>query len=198
VAVHGSGGDRPVRKVLQFREKPDLSLAREYLEAGHWWWNAGIFVFRLGYLVYLMGEVREDLDVGMVLMACVQRGETEALAEEYRKLPDISIDHGVMEQAPSVLTVEGDFGWSDLGNWDALAPVLDEGPAGRARADRVVAEDAAGNVVYAPGQTVALLGVQDLVVVSTADALLVVPRSRAQEVRRIVAKLAESGEDGLL
>ncbi|HCP45564.1 MAG TPA: hypothetical protein DIU15_05960, partial [Deltaproteobacteria bacterium] len=198
VSVHGSGHGREVREVTEFREKPSRELAQQYLDSGAWWWNAGIFVFRLGYMAQLMGEVNADLDVGRPLQEAVQGGAMEDLAEQYRCLPDISVDHGVMEQAPSVLTVEANFGWSDLGSWHALAPALEAGPGGCARADLVVAEDAEANIVYAPGKTVALLGVQDLVVVATDDAVLVVPRSRAQDVRVIVEQLADAGEDGLL
>jgi len=198
IEVHGSGGGREVREVRQFREKPNLALARDYLDSGQWWWNAGIFVFRLGYMARLMGDVNETLDVDESFRQAVQHGDMKALAAEYRKLPDISIDHGVMEQAPSVLTVEADFGWSDLGSWHALAPALEEGPVGSSRASLVLGEGATGNVVYAPGKTVALLGVEGLVVVATDDAVLVVPRERAQDVRLIVEKLAEAGEDGLL
>ena len=188
----GGDGDLPVRKVLQFREKPSLELASEYFEAsGSWWWNAGIFVFRLGYLWYVMGDLREELDVGMQLLsACIQQGDQKALAEEYAKLESISIDYAVMEQAPSVMSVPLDCGWSDLGSWDALE--------GLAQAEDVVAMGSSGNVVYAPGKTVALIGVSDLVVVATDDAILVVPRDRAQEVRDVTDQLAERGRDDLL
>jgi mannose-1-phosphate guanylyltransferase len=191
-------GDLPVRKVLQFREKPDADLAKEYLASGSYWWNAGIFVFRLGYLWYVMGDLREDLDDAMhILSACIQQDDEKALHEEYSKIEAVSIDYAVMEQAPSVLAVPADVGWGDLGSWDAVAPLLESGPAGGQRADDVVSWDSEGNVIFAPGRTVALVGVQDLVVVATDDAILVVPRDRAQEVRKIVDELKERGRDDL-
>jgi len=183
--------DLPVRTVLQFREKPEQGVADGYLAAGGWWWNAGIFVFRLGYLWYVMGDLREDLDVGMQLLsACIQQGDAEALLEEYSKLEAISVDYAVMEQAPSMMAVPLDCGWTDLGSWDALD--------GLAEATDVVAREAVGNVVYAPGKTVALVGVSDLVVVATDDAILVMPRARAQEVREIADELQKRGRDDLL
>ena len=188
-----------VRHVLQFREKPDPATAQEYFDSGKYLWNAGMFAFRLGYLWYVLGDLREDLDVAMqVFSACIQQDEQEALLEEYGKLESISIDHAVMEEAPSVLTVPLDVGWGDLGSWDSVGPLLAETDAGGHRADELVSWDAAGNVVFAPGKTVALVGVSDLVVVATDDAVLVVPRDRAQEVRAIVDELKKRGKDELL
>jgi mannose-1-phosphate guanylyltransferase/mannose-6-phosphate isomerase len=183
--------DLPVRLLLQFKEKPSRALAEEYLEAGTWWWNAGIFVFRMGYLWYVMGDLREDLDVGMqVLQACIQQNDEDAMLEEYSKLESISIDYAVMEQAPSMLAVPLDCGWTDLGSWDAMG--------GLQQAEDVVSLGSVDNVVYAPGRTVALLGVSNLVVVVTDDAVLVTTRERAQEVKDIADELAERGRDDLL
>ncbi len=183
--------DLPVRKVLQFKEKPTAAVAREYVASGNWWWNGGMFVFRLGYLWYVMGDLREDLDLAMqVLSACIQQDDPVAMLEEYGKLESISIDYAVMEQAPSMLSVPLDCGWSDLGSWDAMGDL--------AVAEDVVAVESSNNVVYAPGRTVALVGASDLVVVATDDAVLVAPRERAQEVREIAAALEARGRDDLL
>jgi mannose-1-phosphate guanylyltransferase/mannose-1-phosphate guanylyltransferase/mannose-6-phosphate isomerase len=103
-----------------------------------------------------------------------------------------------MEHAPSVHAVEVQFGWSDLGDWDAVARALDPVEGGRGRAERIVAIDAKNNVVFAPGRTVALLGVQDLIVVAHGDEILVAPRDRAQDVRAIVAALEEADAEELL
>ncbi len=193
------GGDAPVRDVLQFKEKPQAAVAREYFDSGNWWWNGGVFIFRLGYLWYVMGDLREDIDVAMqVLSACIQQDDPAALAEEYAKLESISIDYAVMEQAPSVMAVELNAGWSDLGSWDAVAPLLSAVEGGVGEADSFVAVDAHYNAVYAPGKTVALVGVSDLVVVATDDAILVVPRNRAQEVREVVAHLRAREQEDLL
>ena len=193
------GEGLPVRKVLQFREKPDQRTAETWLASGNFWWNAGIFVFRLGYLWYVMGDLREDLDVAMaVLGACVQQDDEAALAEEYGKLESISIDYAVMEQAPSVLTVPAEVGWSDLGSWDAIARVLGTVPGGVGRAASVVAEESSRNVVYAPGRTVALVGIEDVVVVAQGDAILVARRSRAEDVKAVVNQLREQGREDLL
>lgn len=190
-------GNLSVRQVLQFREKPDLAVARQYVESGKYWWNAGIFVFRLGYLWYVMGDLREDLDTAMqVMSACIQQEDAAALLEEYGKLESISIDHAVMQDAPSVLAVPCEVGWTDLGSWDTVGGVLSEARDTTVR--DLVEVEAAGNVVWAPGRTVALVGVRDLVVVATDDAILVVPRDRAQQVRQVVQELKARGRDDLL
>lgn len=192
------GEGLPVRKVLRFTEKPDRELATKYVDSGNFWWNAGIFAFRLGYLWYVMGDLREDFDIGMMqLGACLQQEDSAALAEEYAKLEAISIDYAVMEDAPSVLAVPADVGWSDLGSWDATAPLMSDVDGGLGRADLVLAEDSADNLVYAPGKVVGLVGVSGLAVVVTDDAVLVVPRERAQEVRALVGRLAEAGREDL-
>ena len=95
-----------------------------------------------------------------------------------------------MELAPEVRAVPARFGWSDLGSWDAMQAVFQPGPGGVSRAGKLVAEEAADNIVYAPGKSVALLGVSNLVVVATEHGVLVLPKERAQEVRSLVTKLA--------
>ena len=193
-----AGEGLPVRKVLKFTEKPDEDTARRYVDSGNYWWNAGIFVFRLGYLWYVMGDLRGDFDIGMALMGgCVQQDDRVGLAEEYGKLEAISIDYAVMEDAPSMLAVPAEVGWSDLGSWDAVGPLLEEGEGGLGRADLLLAEDASDNLVFAPGKVVALIGVSGLAVVATDDAVLVVPRERAQEVRAIVERVKGAGREDL-
>ncbi len=196
VAVQG-GGEQPVHEVARFVEKPDLAGAEHMVADPRNLWNAGIFAFRCGYLWWLLGDLSDEWDLAlMMLNACLVDGDAEGLAFEYAKFESVSLDHGVIEQAPTLLCVEATWGWSDLGSWDAVAQVLDPTEGGNARADRVIAQDASGNVVFAPGRTVALLGVDDLVVVATDDVILVAPRARAQEVRALAAAAADGDPDG--
>jgi len=196
VSPEGAG---EVIRVSSFVEKPNAEKAALLLDGGKHVWNAGIFVFRLGYLWWLLGDLDEEWDLAMTMMsACLVDGDHVALQTEYSQFTPVSLDHGVIEKAPALLCVRANFGWSDLGSWDAVAPMLDSAPGGRAKARVVFAKDAKDNVIFAPGRAVALLGVSDLVVVVTDDAVLVAPRDRAQEVKELVAAAAESGEDGLL
>ena len=145
-----------------------------------------------------VGIVVDRRSIAMTMMsACLVDRDHVGLAKEYSQFTSISLDHGVIERAPSLLCIPTSFGWSDLGSWDTVGRVLDTAPGGNARAARVHAKDAGDNVVFAPGKTVALVGVSDLVVVATGDTVLVVPRERAQEVRGLAEAVAaaEQGTD---
>jgi mannose-1-phosphate guanylyltransferase/mannose-6-phosphate isomerase len=166
------GGMRPVRR---FVEKPDLARARAYVASGRYLWNSGMFFFRAARL---LEETRRHLPE-----------VARALEEGYESAPSVSIDYGIMEKAEDIWAVAGDFGWSDVGNWSDLADVHPADDAGQVRlGGPLVAIDAARNVVVGD-RLVALLGVEDLVVVATDDAVLVMSRERAQDVKAIVARL---------
>ncbi len=197
VEVFGEG-ELPVRRVVRFVEKPPAEEAEALLAAGAGW-NAGIFVFRLGYLWYVLGDLHESFDMALQPLSwCMEEGDTRGLAEEWARLPSISFDHAVLERAPSLLVISLATRWADLGSWDAVGQVLDSYDDSHYSAAGLVQEDARRNVVWAPGKTVALIGVQDLVVVATEDAILVMPRERAQEVRAVVARVSAAGRDDLL
>jgi len=170
----------------RFVEKPSLAVAEEYVAAGTFFWNAGMFFYRAQTMIEALEEHLPSVIAGV-------RGDARA---SFPSFPSVSIDKGVMEKAKRVAVVPGDFGWSDLGSWESaweLAPKdADQNvlPAGS------VAVDATGNLVWDGGKgkrTYALVGVRDLVVVETEDAVLVVPRDRAQDVRLVVEKLRAAG-----
>ncbi|HEX9669476.1 MAG TPA: sugar phosphate nucleotidyltransferase, partial [Thermoanaerobaculia bacterium] len=183
-----------LRRVSRFVEKPDARKARRFVRSGNYLWNAGIFVFRGATLLRLLRRLQPEMAAGLASLAAAP----ERVGELYPRLPSISIDHAVMERLRSLATLPLDCGWSDLGSWEALAEVLPPDAAGNAARGDVVALDAEGNLLLADAGTVAVLGVRDLVVVRTADAVLVLPKERSQEVRRIVAELAARGRDDLL
>ncbi len=183
-----------VHRARRFIEKPDRARAERLVASGSHLWNSGMFFFRADAI--LAAVDRHLPEVGEAVRAfdaaAATGDESAQVAALYPGLPAISIDHGVMEKAERVAVVPGDFGWSDLGSfttaWE-LAAKDDESNA--VLADAVLI-DVAGTYVSAPaGKLVALIGVDDLVVVDTEDALLVVPRDRAQDVREIVRVLSE-------
>ncbi len=183
-----------VRRVRRFVEKPDAADAARYAASGRHLWNAGIFLFRGERLLALLARHEPELAAGLAEIAAAP----ERLAEVYPRLPARSIDHAVMEKLDSLATLPLDCGWSDLGSWEALAEVLPADAGGNTgRGDRL-ALDAAGNLLFADQGTIAVLGVRDLVVVRTGDAVLVLPRERSQEVRRLVQELAAGGREELL
>jgi len=181
-----------VNRARRFVEKPDELRARQFLAAGRFLWNSGMFFFRADEL---LSSVRQHLPgLGDALKqfdeAARAGTEHELVQRTYSGLPDISIDHGVMEKAARVAVVPGDFGWSDVGSWTSAWELAPHDEQENALFGEVVALDTRGSYVRASaGKVVAVLGLEDIVVVDTEDALLVMPRSRAQDVRAIVNEL---------
>ena len=196
------GAPEGVHKVRAFVEKPDLAHATAYVAGGEHLWNAGIFVFRADAMRAAVAKHLPAVAEAMVdfdrAAARSPDDEARAVGERYGALPSVSIDTGVMEKVGGVAVVPVDCGWSDVGSWQAsweLAAHDDHGNAARG----AVLADATGNVVVAPpGKVVALVGVHDLVVVDTPDALLVVPRAKAQDVKKAVDALAAAKRDDVL
>ncbi len=182
-----------LRRVVRFTEKPDAETARRFTDSGRYLWNAGIFLFRGTTFLDRLARCAPAIAAGLDEIA----RQPGRLAELYRRLPAISIDYAVMEKLDELVTLPLDCDWSDLGSWAALAELL-ESRGGEAATGSVLSLDASGNLLYADQGTIAVLGVDDLVVVRTADAVLVVPRKRAQEVKRLRDLAAERGRDDLL
>ncbi len=187
-------GEPGLRRVRRFTEKPDRATAERFLAGGAHLWNAGIFVFRGGVLLAGLERHAPELAQGLAELARAP----ERAGDLYPRLPSISIDYAVMEKFEAMAALPLDCGWSDVGSWDALAEILPADPDGNvARGDAVVV-DGARNITYAEEGTIAILGLSDLIVVRSGDAVLVARRKDAQEVRRIVERLADSGRSGLL
>jgi mannose-1-phosphate guanylyltransferase len=198
-SAQGSGS---VHAVTQFVEKPDRARAEEYLATGRFRWNAGMFVVRAGVLLDLLAQWHPDLAAGLRALAA----DPSRLAEVWPGLEKIAIDHAVAEPAAAegrVAVVPGGFGWDDVGDFSslgALLPDADGMPGVRVLGDpsavRVV--DAGGVVVPGGGRVVAVVGLDDVVVVDTPDALLVMSRERAQDVKAVVDALRAEGRTDLL
>ncbi len=182
-----------VFRARRFVEKPNRGRAEQFLAAGNYLWNSGMFFFRATAILdairtHLPGlsEALERFD-----RAASEGHETELVSNEYGSLPSVSIDHGVMEKAEHVAVVPGDFGWSDVGSWMTAWELAPKDEHGNATTTETVLIESEGCYVRAPqGKLVALVGVRDLVVVDTEDAILIVPRERAQDVRAVTLELA--------
>jgi mannose-1-phosphate guanylyltransferase len=189
-----------VYRVRAFVEKPDAARAAQYLTSGEYLWNAGIFVFRADVMARAVEKHLPPIAEAMrAIDAAASAGREQAEVDaRYPSLPSVSIDYGVMEKVEAVSVVPADCGWSDVGSWQAAWELGDKDAQGnvvRADAQRAVLIDAKGNIVVAPpGKAVAVIGVNDLVVVDTPDALLVMPRSRAQDVKKAVDELNARGQ----
>lgn len=191
--------DDDVHRARRFVEKPNRQRAEQFLAAGHFLWNSGMFFFRADVI---LDAIRTHLPgLGDALRtfdeAATNGHEGEAVERLYTELPDVSLDHGIMEKAEQVAVVPADFGWSDLGSWTTAWDLAEkDGHDNVIAEDDSVVIDTEGSYVRAPaGKCVALIGVEDLVVVDTEDALLIVPRHRTQDVRRVVQALEERNDD---
>jgi mannose-1-phosphate guanylyltransferase len=185
-----------VFRARRFVEKPDRARAEEFLRAGNFLWNSGMFFFRADVVLAAIERFLPQLARGLTAFdaAAAKGEEAEAVARGYAELPGVSIDTGVMERAERVAVVPGDFGWSDVGSWTTAWELAEKDGEGNALPADAVSVDGARNYVRAPhGKVVALVGVADLVVVDTEDALLVMPRERAQDVRAVVDALRARG-----
>lgn len=187
-------GHPGVHRARRFVEKPDAATAATYVDEGHRW-NAGMFVVRPTVLLDLLAENHPDLAEGLRAIAA---GEKD-LAETWPRLTRIAVDHAVAEPAAAagrVAVVPGDFGWDDVGDFASLAAILDapaEGPTIVGDPGLVRVIDSTGLVVPAAGRTIAVVGLDDVVVVDTGDALLVASRARAQDVKKVVEGLQADG-----
>jgi mannose-1-phosphate guanylyltransferase len=182
--------------IARFREKPDLATATDFLRHGGYLWNAGIFVMQPA--VYL-SEVARQLPALhaslMTIAAAIGKPEYAATLERaYADIKGVSIDYGVMEHAENTCVVPVDCGWNDVGSWSALGAVVPEGDNGNVVAGRAILQDANNCIVFAEeGHMVGVIGVDNLVVVHTHDATLVVPKERAQEVREVLEAVGAQG-----
>jgi mannose-1-phosphate guanylyltransferase len=188
-----------LRKVAEFVEKPVLERAKRFVASGRYLWNSGVFLVRAGHLVELVREHLTDLARGLegVFAKRASRRAAE-LARVYPTLPAVSLDVGIMEKATGLIVAPANVGWSDVGSWSALHEVLPEDAARNIGVGEALHVDSSGCVTYSTDGLIATVGVQDLVIVKTADAVLVCPKDRAQDVRKIVEELKKRGDHGLV
>ena len=197
-----AGGTQPLA-VARFHEKPQLPKARRYVAAGNYFWNSGMFFWRADVL---LDQLRHHLPKTATLLAALPRFGARQFARKLRSAfplcENISIDYAVLEKAAAAGKVRGipaaDFGWSDVGSWNAVFELLPRDSFGNTTGRDSLCFDSSNNFVDARGKLVALVGVKDLIVVDTPDALLVASRDRAQQVGDVVKALEKLKRDDLL
>ncbi|MCM1253420.1 MAG: mannose-1-phosphate guanylyltransferase [Clostridium sp.] len=180
-------------RVKSFVEKPNLKKAKEYLLSGEYLWNSGMFIWKASVIMRYFEELLPEV------YACLQKigkalntpKEQEVIQEVYPQIPKISIDYGIMERADKVLVLEGDFGWSDVGSWDALEALYDKDEYGNITYGEQVHIDTHDCIIYAKNKLVTTIGLDSVIVVETEDAVLVCDKNRAQEVKKIVEALQD-------
>jgi mannose-1-phosphate guanylyltransferase len=212
IEIRGDAAAGPVLAVERFVEKPDKARAVAFVESGRFLWNAGMFFFRAGVMMEALRNHQRAIWEGVQAIALAgppgSEAEREALDRIFPDLTSVSIDHGVMEHLDALSVVPGEFGWSDIGSWQSAWELAQKDEKNNASPHGTVFVDAAGNHVVdlrpepregsIKKRVIALVGVKDLVVVETEDALLVVPRERSQDVKLIVEALKQRGDDELV
>lgn len=191
------GGPYPVKR---FVEKPNREKALEFLAAGNFYWNSGMFVWQACTILDKINECMPQLAASLAKLVFSDniwalndlKPQIESI---YGEIGGESIDFGVMEKADNVQVIPADFGWSDVGSWSAIPEVVDADASGHVviNARDLVSVDAADCLVYGDNRLVALVGVNDLIVVNTADAMLVCAKERAQDVKKVVEELERRG-----
>ncbi|MHA3770651.1 mannose-1-phosphate guanylyltransferase [Verrucomicrobiota bacterium sgz303538] len=187
-AAEGSPG---VHEVVRFREKPDAELAESFLRQGNFRWNAGMFIWTIQSILSAFTQHSPALSEFIQRLHSTS-DFTGTLQEHFSSLPKISIDYAIMEKARRVLMVEAAFDWDDVGSWTAVAKYLAEDSEGNFSNTTVQTLNAGGNIVFSQRKTfVGLLGVKDLIVVETADALLICDKNEAEKIKQLVGRVPE-------
>lgn len=186
--------------VEEFVEKPDEETAKNYLSKGGYLWNSGMFIWKastiLSYMEWLLPDVFQCLSkIGDAIGTVKEQVTIEKI---YPVIPKISIDYGIMEKADNVLVIPGSFGWNDIGSLDMLSLMREADESGNTRYGETLCEDSRNCIIYGTDKLIAAIGLEDMIVVQTGDAVLICPRERAQEVKNIVDQLAEQGREQYL
>ena len=189
----GRVAGKEVFRVKSIREKPDLLKARKFVQSGNFYWNSGMFIWKASTIMNEINRFLPELHLGLMKIkeSLGTPKEKATVPKVYKGLKSISIDYGVMEKAGNVFVLPGDFGWSDVGSWDALWKISAKDNQGNALigGGSAIFTDTEGALVYSPKKLVALVGVKDLIIVETKDALLICKKDRSQDVKKVVDTL---------
>ena len=193
----------PALPVLEFKEKPDEQTAQAYLATGQYAWNSGMFIWKASTILEKFKALIPDIyaDLEKIGNAMGTAEEKAVINEVYPNIRKISVDYAIMEPsaaAGDVLVVAGEFGWNDVGSWDMMGVLHDADDNGNIGLGDTLAIDTTGTLLYSSSKLVAAVGVQDLVIVETGDAIMVCHKDKAQDVKAIVDALNAAGRTELL
>jgi mannose-1-phosphate guanylyltransferase len=196
----GSTKGEDVYEVIAFREKPTVTVARKFLKAGAYMWNSGMFVWTADTILDQIEKHLPDLHKGLMKIdaSLGKDSEQRTLKKVYASIESESIDFGVMEKADKVMLLKGDFGWNDIGSWAAMEQLWPKDADGNFLDADVVSIESSGNIIHSTKKLVTVIGLKDIVIIETEDALLVCAKDRAPDVRRAVEELKERGLDDYL
>ncbi|MBC7242994.1 MAG: mannose-1-phosphate guanyltransferase, partial [Anaerolineae bacterium] len=182
-------------RVVRFTEKPDRLTAQEFITSGRYVWNSGMFIWRVEAILAEMARQMPVLYAQLqeIVDAWGTPAQEETLQRVWPAIQAQTIDFGVMEHARDVVVIPVDIGWSDIGSWAALLDILPADEQGNVLAGDVEALDTRNSFIYSAGRLIAVIGLNEMIVVDAGDALLICPRDRAQDVKHIVEQLKERG-----
>ena len=188
------------KKVVEFKEKPDLKTAEEYVASGEYSWNSGMFVWKASVILAEFERLLPDVYACLTKIADAMgtTDEKKVIDEVYPTIPSISIDYGIMEKSDKVKVISAEMGWNDVGSWDNLGVLHEADSDGNVFAGDHLAIDTKGCITYSKKRLISTVGVENLIIVETDDAIMVVDKSRAQDVKLIVEELKEQGRSELL
>jgi mannose-1-phosphate guanylyltransferase len=190
-----------VYKVKTFAEKPNLETALRFLDSGDFFWNSGMFIWKVSSILSEIEDKLPELHEGLLqIRSHFKKKEYQSVLEDvYRRIRGISIDYGVMQTAQNVFVIPTVMGWSDVGSWEVVYEISEKDNSKNSAdcADLQVL-DSSENYIYAPKKMVGLVGIKNLVIVDTGDALLICRKNRSQEVKELVEQLKKSGMDEYL
>lgn len=190
-----------VYDVISFEEKPDRSKAEEYIRSGNYFWNSGMFVFKAGVFLEELKKFSPDVyDKSFVTFQNSKRDDKDSSVMRFasvhmKEIPSISVDYAVMEKSDRVKVVKSDMGWSDLGSFDSVSEILPKDSDGNSYEGNVVSINSRNNLVFSARRKVSMIGVLDLIVVDTPDALCVIRKGESQQVKEAVSILQSGGDD---
>lgn len=197
--------DQPVYKLEKFTEKPDLKTAKEYIRSGDYFWHASLFVWRADNFLKALKkhEPRVGEGVEAIEKAVGTKKEKEAIRQAYEKAPEISVDYAVAEKADNFYMVVGEFGWEDVGNWQVVYELVKKDKDGNAilkfgKKGEFIGLNAKNNLVQFDDQLIAAIGVQDLIIVDAENIILVCPKEKAEDVKKMVQLLKKKGKEEYL
>lgn len=191
IQINENEASNNIYKVLTFAEKPNYATAVRFLESGDFFWNSGMFIWRADVILDEIKMLMPDLHEGLqtIKNEIGNAAFEKTLVSEYGKMRNISIDYGIMEKSHRVFLTKGKFSWSDVGSWEEVYQLSEKNGDGNALSGNVFSEMTVDSYVYSPKKFTAVLGVDNLIVINTDDALLICRRDQAQEVKKVVDHL---------
>ncbi|MDP6802164.1 MAG: mannose-1-phosphate guanylyltransferase [Gemmatimonadota bacterium] len=193
----GEAATSGVSRVARFTEKPDRATAEGFLAGGRHYWNSGIFCWRADVFMEELARYRPELAAACERIAAAE-DTAKAMEADFPSMESVSVDYAVLEPSERVFVLPADFAWSDVGSWDSLPDILPRDESGNSVSGDALVVDSTNCLVRSPGRFTAVVGMTGTIVVDTGDALLVCPRDRCQDVRRVVDALEQKGRRELL